>query len=154
LMSAVPEPINFQTGRREKRGVFTAIAIGIMAILETSAASAHMASSSYGSYDKAFAFACYTCFTRTPSERTLRQSHPPTYEPPTVRYTPATRTHTPIAITLPPWRNTAVRTPNNTMVMDGGLLEDIRRNGRVREQQRILQQAGRDAEELEHTPGH
>jgi hypothetical protein len=51
-MSAVPEPINFQTGRREKRGVFTAIAIGIMAILETSAASAHMASSSYGSYDK------------------------------------------------------------------------------------------------------
>jgi hypothetical protein len=50
LMSAVPEPINFQTGRREKRGVITAIAIGIMAILATSAAAAHMASSSYGSY--------------------------------------------------------------------------------------------------------
>jgi hypothetical protein len=31
------------------------------------------------------AFACYTSFTRTPSERTLRRSHPPTYEPPTVR---------------------------------------------------------------------
>jgi hypothetical protein len=102
------------------------------------------------------AFACYTCFTRTPSERTLRQSHPPTYEPPTVRYipAPATRNHTPIAITLPPRRNTAVRTQNNTMVTDGGLFEDIRRNGHVREQQRILQEAGRDAEEQEHTPGH
>jgi hypothetical protein len=75
---------------------------------------------------------------------------------PTVRYTPApaTRSHTPIAITLPPRRNTAVGTPNNIMVTDGGLFEDIRRNGRVREQQRILQQAGRDAEEQEHTPGH
>jgi hypothetical protein len=52
LMLAVPEPINFQTERREKRGVFTAIAIDIMAILATSAAAAHMASSSYGSYDK------------------------------------------------------------------------------------------------------
>jgi hypothetical protein len=51
-MSAVPEPINFQTGRRKKRGVITAIAIGIMAILATSSAAAHMASSSYGSYDK------------------------------------------------------------------------------------------------------
>jgi hypothetical protein len=102
------------------------------------------------------AFACYTCFTRTPSERTLGQSHPPTYEPPTVRYipAPATRNHTPIAITIPPRRNTAVRTPNNTMVTDAGLFEDIRRNGRVREQQRILQQAGRDSEEQEHTPGH
>jgi uncharacterized protein YecA (UPF0149 family) len=52
LMSAVPEPITFQTGRREKREFITAIAIGIMAILATSAAAAHMASSSYGSYDK------------------------------------------------------------------------------------------------------
>jgi hypothetical protein len=52
LISAVPEPINFQTGRREKRGVITAIAIGILAILATSAAAAHMASSSYESYDK------------------------------------------------------------------------------------------------------
>jgi hypothetical protein len=52
LMLTLPEPINFQTGRREKRGVITAIAIGIMAILATSAAAAHMASSSYGSYDK------------------------------------------------------------------------------------------------------
>jgi hypothetical protein len=52
LMLAVPEPINFQTGRREKRGVITAIAIGIMAILATSAAAAHMASSSCVSYDK------------------------------------------------------------------------------------------------------
>jgi hypothetical protein len=51
-MSAVPEPINFQIGRREKRGVITAIAIGIMAILATSAAAARMASSSYSSYDK------------------------------------------------------------------------------------------------------
>jgi hypothetical protein len=51
-MSAVPEPINFQTERREKRGVITAIMIGIMAILATSAAAAHMASSSYGSYNK------------------------------------------------------------------------------------------------------
>jgi hypothetical protein len=102
------------------------------------------------------AFACYTCLTRTPLERTLRRSHPPTYEPPTVRYIPgpATRNNTPITITLPPRRNTAVRTPNNTMVSDGGLLEDIRRNGRIREQQRIPQQAGRDAEEQEHTPGH
>jgi hypothetical protein len=39
------------------------------------------------------------------------------------------------------------------MVTDGGLLEDIRRNGRVREQQRILQQSGRGAEELAHTSG-
>jgi D-ribose pyranose/furanose isomerase RbsD len=52
LMSPVPEPINFQTGRREKRGVITAITISIMAILATSAADAHMASSSYGSYEK------------------------------------------------------------------------------------------------------
>jgi hypothetical protein len=52
LMWAVPEPIHFQTGRREKRGVITAVAIGIMAILGMSAAAAHMASSSYGSYDK------------------------------------------------------------------------------------------------------
>jgi hypothetical protein len=101
------------------------------------------------------AFACYTCFTRTPSEKTLRRSHPHTYTPPTVRYTPATatRNHTPIAINLPPRRNTSVRTLNNTMVTDRGLLEDIRRNGRVREQQRMLQQAGRNAEEQEHTPG-
>jgi hypothetical protein len=100
-------------------------------------------------------FACYTCFTRTPSERPLRRSHPPTYEPPTVRYIPGppTRNNTLITITSPPRRNTAVRTTNNTMVSDGGLLEDIRRNGRVREQQRTLQQAGRDAEEQEHTPG-
>jgi hypothetical protein len=52
LMSLVPEPINYQTGRREKRAVITAIAIGIMAILATTAAAAHLASSSYGSYDK------------------------------------------------------------------------------------------------------
>jgi hypothetical protein len=45
-MSPVPEPINFQTGRREKRGVITAITIHIMAILATNAAAAHMASSS------------------------------------------------------------------------------------------------------------
>jgi hypothetical protein len=51
-MMVVPEPINFQTGRREKRGAITAIAIGIMAILATSALAAHMASSSYGSYSK------------------------------------------------------------------------------------------------------
>jgi hypothetical protein len=100
------------------------------------------------------AFACYTCFTRTPSERTLRQSTPPAYKPPTVRYIPATRSNTPIIIASPPRRNTAGRTPNNTMVSDSGLLEDIRRTGRVREQQRILQQAGRNAEEREHTPGH
>jgi hypothetical protein len=102
------------------------------------------------------AFACYTCFTLTPSERTLRRSHPPTYKPPTVRYIPgpATRNNTPITISSPPRRNTAVRTPNNTMVSDGSLLEDIRRNGCVRGQQRILQQAGRDAEEHEHTQGH
>jgi hypothetical protein len=49
LMSPVPEPITYQTGRREKR----AIAIGTMAILAMSAAAAHLASSSsYGSYDK------------------------------------------------------------------------------------------------------
>jgi hypothetical protein len=101
-------------------------------------------------------FACYTCFTRTPSERTLRQSHPPAYKSTSVRYipAPATRNNTPITITSPPRRNTAGRTPNNTMVSDGGLLEDIRRTGQVREQQRILQQAGRNAEEQEHTPGH
>jgi hypothetical protein len=52
LMSPVPELLNFQTGRRVKRGLITAIAIGIMAILATSTAAAHMASSSYGSYDK------------------------------------------------------------------------------------------------------
>jgi hypothetical protein len=52
LMSPVPEPINYQTGRREKRAVITAIAIGFMAILATTAAVAHLASSSYGSYDK------------------------------------------------------------------------------------------------------
>jgi hypothetical protein len=52
LKSPIPEPIHFQTGRREKRGVITAIAIGILTILATSAAAAHMASSSYGSYDK------------------------------------------------------------------------------------------------------
>jgi hypothetical protein len=83
------------------------------------------------------------------------QTVPPTHiQTKKVRYIPgpATRNHTPIAITLTPRRNTAVRTPNNTMVSDGGLLADIRRNGRVREQQRILQQAGRDAEEQEHTP--
>jgi hypothetical protein len=51
-MSTVPKPIQFQTGRREKRGVITSIAIGIMAILATSAAAAQMASSSYGSYNK------------------------------------------------------------------------------------------------------
>jgi hypothetical protein len=96
------------------------------------------------------AFACYTCFTRTPSERTLRQSHPPAYEPPA----PTTRNHPLITITSPPRRNTAVRTPSNTMVSDRGLFEEIRRTGRVREQQRILQQAGRNAEEQEHTPGH
>jgi hypothetical protein len=100
------------------------------------------------------AFACYTCFTRTPSERTLRQSHPPADKPPSVRYIPAPRNNTPITITSPPRRNTAGRTPNNTMVSDGGLLEEIRRTGRVREQQRILQQAGRNAEERETTPGH
>jgi hypothetical protein len=38
------------------------------------------------------ALACYTCFTRTPSERTLRQSHPPAYQPPIVRYIPAPAT--------------------------------------------------------------
>jgi hypothetical protein len=50
------------------------------------------------------AFACYTCFTQTPSERTLRQSHPPAYEPPSVRYIPAptNRNNTPITITSPP----------------------------------------------------
>jgi hypothetical protein len=52
LMSPVLELINYQTGRREKRAVITAIAIGIMAILATTAAAAHLASSSYGSYDK------------------------------------------------------------------------------------------------------
>jgi hypothetical protein len=85
------------------------------------------------------AFAGYTCFTRAPSERTLRRSHPHTYTPPTIRNTPATATksHPPIAINLPPRRNNSIQTPNNTMVTDGGLLEDIRRNGRVREQQRI-----------------
>jgi hypothetical protein len=53
------------------------------------------------------AFACYTCFTRTPSERTLRRSHPHIYTPPTIRYTPAraTKSHPPIAINLPPRRN-------------------------------------------------
>jgi hypothetical protein len=51
-MSPVPEPINYQTGRREKTEVITAIAIGIQAILATSATAAHMASSSNGSYDK------------------------------------------------------------------------------------------------------
>jgi hypothetical protein len=77
------------------------------------------------------AFACYTCFTRTPSERTLRQSHPPAYKPPTIRYipAPATRNNTPIIITSPPRRNTAGRTPNNTMVSDSRHLEDIRRTG-------------------------
>jgi hypothetical protein len=100
------------------------------------------------------AFACYTCFTRTPSERTLRQSHPPAYKPPPVRYMPATRNNTQITITSPPRRNTAGRTPNNTMVSDGGLLEEIRRTGQVRDQQRILQQAGRNTEAQEHTPGH
>jgi hypothetical protein len=67
------------------------------------------------------AFACYTCFTWTPSERTLRQSHPPPYEPLSVRYIPppATRNNTPITITSPPRRNTAGRTPKNTMVSDG-----------------------------------
>jgi hypothetical protein len=52
LLSLVPEPINYQTGRRRKRGAFTTITIGIMAILATSSVSAHMASSSYGSYNK------------------------------------------------------------------------------------------------------
>jgi hypothetical protein len=53
----------------------------------------------------------------------------------------------------PPRGNNSIRTPNTTMVTDGGLLEDIRRDGHVREQQRILQQAGRNAEEPAHTPG-
>jgi hypothetical protein len=59
--------------------------------------------------------------------------HPPAYEPPSIRYIPApsTRNDTPITITSPPRRNTAVRTPNNTMVSDGGLFEEIRRTGRV-----------------------
>jgi hypothetical protein len=102
------------------------------------------------------AFACYTCFTRTPSERTLRQSHPPAYKPPSVRYIPppTTRNNTPITIPSPPRRNTAGRTPNNTMVLDVGLFEEIRRTGRVREQQRILQQAERNAEAQENTLGH
>jgi uncharacterized protein YcbK (DUF882 family) len=52
LLSLVPEPINYQIGRRRKRGAFTTITIGIMAILATSSVSAHMASSSYGSYNK------------------------------------------------------------------------------------------------------
>jgi hypothetical protein len=101
------------------------------------------------------AFACYTFFTRTPSERTLRQSHLPAYEPPSVRYipAPATKNNTPITITSPPRRNTAGRTPNNSMVSDGGLFEEIRRTGRVREQQRIVQQAGINEEAQEHTPG-
>jgi hypothetical protein len=62
------------------------------------------------------AFACYTCFTRTPLERKLRRSYPHTYTPPTVRYTPApaTRNNTPITINLPPMRNTLVLTPNSS----------------------------------------
>jgi hypothetical protein len=56
--------------------------------------------------------------------------------------------------TSPQRRNNAGRTPNNTMVSESGLLEDIRRTGRGRKQQRILQQAGRNAEAQEHTPGH
>jgi hypothetical protein len=114
------------------------------------------------------AFACYTCFTRTPSKRTLRRSQPHPHPQPAIRYTPAmaTKSQPSIAINLnqpqqargnlerePPRRNNSIRTPNNTMVTDGGLLEDIRRDGRVREQQRILQQAGRNTEKLAHTPG-
>jgi hypothetical protein len=49
LMSSVQEPINYLTGRRRNRFAFTAIAIGISAILVRSAVSAYMASSSYGS---------------------------------------------------------------------------------------------------------
>jgi hypothetical protein len=45
-----------------------------------------------------------------------------------------------------PTGNTATRTPNYTMVSDDRLREDVRRTGRVRKQQRILQQAGRNAE--------
>jgi hypothetical protein len=52
LLSSVPEPINYQTGIRWKGGVITTIAIGIMVILATSAAAAHFALSSYGSYEK------------------------------------------------------------------------------------------------------
>jgi hypothetical protein len=37
------------------------------------------------------------------------------------------------------------------MVSESGLLEDIRRTGRGRKQQRILQQAGRNAESQIHT---
>jgi hypothetical protein len=35
-------------------------------------------------------FGCYTCFTRTPSERSLRRSHPHTTTQAAMRYTPAT----------------------------------------------------------------
>jgi hypothetical protein len=44
-MSPVPQPINYQTGRREKKAVITAIAIGFMSILATSAAAAQLSSS-------------------------------------------------------------------------------------------------------------
>jgi hypothetical protein len=50
--------------------------------------------------------------------------------------------------------NTTTRTPNNTIVSDDRPREDMRRTGRVMKQQRILQQAGRNAEAQEHTPGH
>jgi hypothetical protein len=52
-----------------------------------------------------------------------------------------------------PTGNTATITPTNTMVTDDRLREDMRRTGRVRKQQRILQQARRNAEAQEHTPG-
>jgi hypothetical protein len=56
--------------------------------------------------------------------------------------------------TSPQRRNTAGRTPNNTIGSESGLLEDIRRTGRGRKQQKVLQQAVRNAEAQEHTPGH
>jgi hypothetical protein len=71
------------------------------------------------------AFACFTCFKRTPSERTIRQSYPPAYKPPSITYIPATRNNTPITITSPPRRKPAGTIPNNTMVSDGGLFEEI-----------------------------
>jgi hypothetical protein len=113
-------------------------------------------------------FGCYTCFTRTPSERSLRRSHPPTQTQAAIRYTPVTaaKNQPNIAINLnqpqqaksnqereAPRQNDSIRRPNTTMVTDGGLLEDIRRDGFLREQQRMLQQAGRNAEDLARTRG-
>jgi hypothetical protein len=46
------------------------------------------------------AFACYTCFTRMPSERTLRRSHPHPPRQPAIRYTPATATKSQPAIAI------------------------------------------------------